>query len=44
MKKNDTYNSILIIINWLIKMIYYKLIKVIIDILGLAKITLDIIL
>lgn len=35
--KSDTYASILIIIDRLIKMIYYKLVKVIINDLGLAK-------
>lgn len=41
--KSDTYNSILVIINRFIKMLYYKSIKVTIDISGLVKIILDVI-
>ena len=26
--KQENYNSILVIINWLIKMVYYKLVKI----------------
>lgn len=33
-----TYNSILVIANWLTKMVYYKLVKVTIDALGLTKV------
>lgn len=35
--KNKIYNSIPVIINYLKKMIYYNLIKVTIDILGLVN-------
>ena len=35
--KSDNYNSILVIINQLIKMVHYKLVKVTIDAPGLAK-------
>lgn len=41
--KDNIYNFILVIINYLIKIIFYKLIKIIINILKLAKIILDII-
>ena len=37
--KSDSYDSILVIVNRPIKMIYYKLIKVIIDALGLAEVS-----
>ena len=37
-RKDKSNNFILVIIYCLIKMIYYKLIKVIINILGLAKV------
>lgn len=41
---NDTnYDFDLVIVNWLIKMIYYKLIKIIIDALTLAKVILDLV-
>ena len=40
--KSESYNLILFIIDEFIKMIYYKSIKIIIDILGLAKIIIDI--
>ena len=36
--KKDSYNSIFVIVNWLTKMAHYKLAKVTIDALGLAKI------
>ena len=39
--KGDTYNSILVIINWLTKMVYYEPVKVTINTFGLAKIILD---
>ena len=42
-KKSDSYNLILVIINWLMKMIYYELIKVMINILGLAKVIINVI-
>lgn len=41
--KDDSYDSILVIVDWLIKMVHYKSVKVTIDALGLAKIILDVI-
>ena len=41
--KEDNYNSIFVIVNWLIKMIYYKLVKVTINTPGLAKIIINVI-
>lgn len=35
--KSDTYNSILVIVDRLIKIIYYEPLKIIIDVPGLAK-------
>lgn len=35
--KDNSYNTILVIIDWLMKMIKYKAIKITIDILGLAE-------
>ena len=37
-KKYDSYNLVLVIVDQLIKMVYYIPIKVIIDALGLAKV------
>ena len=39
--KSDSYDSILVIVNWLTKMVYYKLVKVTIDASGLAKVIID---
>ena len=39
----DLYNSILVIVNWLTKMVYYKLIKITINAPGLAKVIIDVI-
>ena len=41
-EKSNSYNSILIIINWSIKIIYYRLIKIAIDILDFAKVIINI--
>ncbi len=41
--KDDTYNSILVIIDWLMKIVYYELVKVTIDAFDLAKVILDMI-
>ena len=41
--KGETYNLILVIINKLMKMVYYKPIKIIIYISGLAKVIIDVI-
>lgn len=40
--KGKTYNSILVIGDWLIKMVHYKSIKTKIDVLNLAKIIIDV--
>ena len=37
----DIYYPILIIVNWLTKMVYYKLVKVTIDAPGLEKLIID---
>ena len=39
--KRDSYDSILVIVNWLIKRVHYKPIKVTIDALGLAEVIID---
>lgn len=41
--KSETYKSILIIVNWLIKMVYYKPVKVTIDAPGLADFILNVV-
>ncbi len=41
--KDDTYNSILVIVDRLIKMVYYKPVRVTIDALGLAEVILDVV-
>ncbi len=41
--KSDSYNPILVIIDWLIKMVYYKLVKVTINTLGLAEVIINVI-
>ena len=42
-RKGDSYNLTIVIVDWLIKMVYYKLVKVTINALGLAKVILNII-
>ena len=39
--KSNSYDSILVIIDWLTKMVYYKPVKVTIDTPGLAKVIID---
>ena len=39
--KDDSYDSILIIVDWLIKMVHYKPVKITINALRLAKVILD---
>ncbi len=39
--KSDSYDLILVIINWLTKMVYYKPVKVTIDILGLVEVIIN---
>ena len=41
--KRDSYDSILVIVDWLMKMVYYKLVKVTIDALDLAEVMIDVI-
>lgn len=41
--KDETYDSILIIINWLIKIVYYMPIIITIDASGLAELILDVV-
>ena len=41
--KDDSYNSILVIINQLTKLVYYELVKVTINLSGLAKLIINII-
>lgn len=41
-KKDNSYNFILVIVDWLIKIVHYKLVKVIIDAPELAKVFLDV--
>ena len=41
--KGDNYDSIFVIVNRLTKMVYYKLVKVIIDAPGLAEVILDVV-
>lgn len=42
-QKTETYNLILVIINRPIKMVYYKLVKVIIDAFGLAEVIINVV-
>lgn len=41
--KGNNYNSILIIVDRLTKMVYYEQVKVTIDALGLAKVIIDVV-
>ena len=41
--KKNSYNSILVIINWLIKMVYYKLLKITLDASGLATVIINVV-
>ena len=41
--KKDSYNSILIIVDWLIKMIHYKPVKITLNALRLAKVIINIV-
>ena len=40
-EKSNDYNLILVIINWLIKIIYYKLVKFTINSLGLVNVIIN---
>ena len=39
--KGDSYNSILVIVNWLTMMVYYKSVKITINISGLAEVIIN---
>ena len=39
----NSYNLILIIVDWLTKMIYYELVKVTIDVLDLVKVIINVV-
>ena len=41
--KRDSYNFILVIIDQVTKMVYYKLVKININVLGLAKVIIDVV-
>ena len=41
--KEDSYDSIFVIVDWLTKMVYYKLVKITINVLGLAKIIINVV-
>ncbi len=41
--KGDSYNSILVIVDRLTKIVYYVSVKVTIDVLGLAKVIIDVV-
>ena len=41
--EGNSYNSILVIVNWLTKLICYKLVKVIINVPGLAEVIIDVV-
>ena len=41
--KRDSYNFIWVIVNWLTKMVYYKPVKIILDVRGLAKVIIGVV-
>ena len=41
--KGDSYDSILVIVNWLTKMIYYEPVKISINALGMAKVIINVV-
>ncbi len=41
--KNDSYNLILVIVDWLTKMVHYEPVKVMIDVPGLAEIIINVV-
>ena len=41
--KSESYNSILVIVDKLTKMVHYELVKIMINALGLAKIIIDVV-
>ena len=42
--KGDSYNSILVVVNWLAKMIHYEPVKITINVAGLAEVIKNVIL
>lgn len=42
-QKKDSYNPILVIVNWLTKIVYSMAVQIIINILGFAKIIIDVV-
>ena len=40
--KGESYDSILVIVDWFTKMVYYKLVKITFDAPGLAKVIIDV--
>ena len=41
--KENSYDLILVIINWFMKIVYYKPVKIIINVLGLVEVIIDIV-
>ena len=41
--KRDSYDSILVIVDWLTKMVHYKPVKITIDASGLAEVIIDVV-
>ena len=41
--KGDSYDSILVIVDWLTKMVHYKPVKITIDSPGLAEVIIDVV-
>ena len=41
--KRDSYDSILVIVDWLMKMVHYKLVKISLDAPGLAEVIIDVV-
>ena len=39
--KGDSYDSILVILDWFTKMVYYKPVKITLDASGLAEVIID---
>ena len=41
--KKNYYDLIFVIINWLIKIVYYKLVKITMNVLGLVKVIINVV-
>ena len=41
--KGDSYNSILVIVDWLTKMVHYKLVKITFNVLGLVEVIINVV-